>query len=450
MTVTYSHPRNTPLERLVRPFQELAELESSAGILLITCTVVALIWANSPWASSYSHLWHIKLAFGFAGAELAEPLHFWINDGLMALFFLLVGLEIKREALVGELASFGKAALPIAGAIGGMLVPAGFYLLFNHGGPGASGWGIPMATDIAFALGLLALLGDRVPTSLKVFLAALAIADDIGAVLVIAFFYTAQISWISLGVAGLFFIALIAANRAGARHPLVYTILGIGLWLAFLHSGIHATVAGVLLATTIPARGRIDHRAFLARSEKILDEFRKAEESVEATHSTATRSAALHELAHDCAQAEAPMLRFEHALAPWIKHLVMPVFALANAGVVLNHDAALALTNPISLGTICGLILGKPLGIVSFSWLATRTRLATRLEGISWLQIAGVGILAGVGFTMSLFVANLAFGDTTGVEFAKIGILAASIVAGAAGMIVLARQKKMPREAVVG
>src|SRR6266576_4615582 len=268
----------TPIERLVRPFQEFAKLEASGGILLIGCTMAALIWANSPWASSYFYLWHTNLTFGFAGKLLSEPLHFWINDGLMALFFLLVGLEIKREMLVGELASFQKAALPIAAALGGMIVPAGLYVLFNSGGPGASGWGIPMATDIAFALGVLALLGDRVPTSLKVFLAALAIADDIGAVLVIAFFYTAQISWPSLGVGALFFVALLAANRAGARHLLIYAILGVGLWLAFLQSGIHATVAGVLLAITIPARHRIHSRAFLARSERILDLFRRAEE----------------------------------------------------------------------------------------------------------------------------------------------------------------------------
>ncbi len=251
-------PGETPLERLAKPFQEFAKLEASGGILLIACTVAALIWANSPWAASYFGLWHTKLTFGFAGQQLSEELHFWINDGLMAIFFLLVGLEIKREALVGELASLQKAALPIVAALGGMLVPAIFYFLFNRTGPGAAGWGVPMATDIAFALGVLALLGDRVPTSLKIFLAALAIADDIGAVLVIAFFYTAEISWISLAVAGAFFVALIVMNRIGARHPLIYAVLGLGLWLAFLQSGIHATVAGVLLALTIPARQRIN------------------------------------------------------------------------------------------------------------------------------------------------------------------------------------------------
>src|SRR5450432_3963577 len=366
---------STPIEWLVRPFQEFAKMEASGGILLIACTVVALVWANSPWAAGYFHLWHTNLTFGFAGKLLSEPLHFWINDGLMALFFLLVGLEIKRETLVGELASFRKAALPIAAALGGMVVPAGFYVVFNQGGPGASGWGIPMATDIAFALGVLALLGDRVPTSLKVFLAALAIADDIGAVLVIAFFYTAQISWISLGVGGLFFIALIAANRAGARHPLIYAVLGVGLWLAFLQSGIHATVAGVLLAITIPARQPGDSTLSPAHGES-------------------------------------PMLRFEHALMPWNKYVIMPVFALANAGVVLGACAARALIDPISLGVICGLVLGKPIGIVLFSWLATRSRIATMLDGISWRQIVGVGMLGGIGFTMSLFIANLAFGET--------------------------------------
>jgi NhaA family Na+:H+ antiporter len=433
---------STPLERLVRPFQEFASLEASGGIWLIGCTVVALVWANSPWAAGYAHLWHVDLTFALAKWRLSHSLHFWINDGLMALFFLLVGLEIKRETLIGELASFRKAALPIAAALGGMVVPAGLYLLVNHGGPGTSGWGIPMATDIAFALGVLALLGDRVPTSLKVFLAALAIADDIGAVLVIAFFYTEQISWIALAMAGLIFVALIVANRAGATHPLIYAVLGFGLWLAFLQSGIHATVAGVLLALTIPARQRIDSRAFLARSEKILDEFRRANEERESIESGASRSAALNLLATDCARAESPMLRFEHALAPWNKHIIMPVFALANAGVILGPGATRALVDPISLGVICGLVLGKPIGIFLFSWLATRCRIAAMLDGISWGQIIGVGMLGGIGFTMSLFIANLAFGDTPALETAKMGILAASVVSGAAGTLVLARKKK--------
>ena len=272
-------PGVTPIERLSRPFEEFARLESSGGILLIGCTIAALLWANSPWSESYFHVWHAKLTFGFARASLSKELHFWINDGLMALFFLLVGLEIKREVLIGELASLRKAALPLFGALGGMVIPAALYFLFNQSGPGADGWGVPMATDIAFALGVLALLGSGVPTSLKVFLAALAIADDIGAVLVIAFFYTEQVSRISLAVAAGFFVALLAINRMGVRNSMAYVILGIGLWLAFLQSGVHATVAGVLLALTIPSHRRIDGPAFLERSGKILQEFRQADES---------------------------------------------------------------------------------------------------------------------------------------------------------------------------
>jgi Na+:H+ antiporter, NhaA family len=387
-------------KRLAGPFQKFAELEAAGGILLIGCTVAALFWSNSPLASSYFHLWHSDPTFGLAGKLFSKPLHFWINDGLMALFFLLVGLEIKRETLVGELASFRKAALPIAAALGGMIIPAALYVSFNHGGPGASGWGIPMATDIAFALGVLALLGDRVPTPLKVFLAALAIADDIGAVLVIAFFYTEKISWVALGIGGLFFVALLAANRAGVRHLLIYAALGLGLWLAFLQSGIHATVAGVLLAVTIPARPRIATQAVLESSES-------------------------------------PMLRLEHTLIPWNRYVIMPVFALANAGVALGADAARSVVTPVSLGVICGLVVGKPVGIVLFSWLATRSGLAAMLDGIGWRQIAGVGILAGIGFTMSLFVAHLAFGESPALETAKVGILAASVISGLAGTVVL-------------
>lgn len=432
----------TPIEKVVRPFQEFARLEASGGILLIGCTVLALVWANSPWSTSYFRLWHTELSFGFAGASLARPLHFWINDGLMALFFLLVGLEIKREALVGELASPRRAALPIAAALGGMLVPALLYFLWNRHGAGASGWGIPMATDIAFALGVLALLGDRVPTSLKVFLAALAIADDLGAVLIIALFYAAQISWISLAVAGGFLALLILVNRAGAQHPLIYAVLGLGLWLAFLQSGVHATVAGVLLAWTIPARQRIDRSAFLDRSANILGQFQTAEQAGESVETAARKSTALQILAEDCRRAESPMLRFEHALTPWIKHVVMPVFALANAGIAFGHESIFAFLQPISLGVVSGLVLGKPVGITLFSWLATKTGVALLPDGIQWRQILGVGVLGGIGFTMSLFIANLAFGDTPALDTAKVGILAASVIAGTAGAIVLSRRRE--------
>ena len=432
----------TPIERLIGPFQEFAQLEAFGGILLICCTVIALAWANSPWAASYDHLWHANLTFGFANKTFSESLHFWINDGLMAVFFLLVGLEVKRETLAGELASFKKAALPAAAAIGGMLVPASIYTLLNRDSSGGPGWGIPMATDIAFALGVVALLGNRVSTSLRVFLAALAIADDIGAVLVIAFFYTETISGVHLAIAGVFLVVLIALNRAGARHPLIYALLGVGLWVAFLHSGIHATVAGVLLAMTIPARRRIDSRAFLAQSEEILGEFRSAEQVEDSIEANEKRSSALHLLARDCERAESPMLRFEHALAPWVSYVIMPVFALANAGVALGPGIGKKLVDPISLGIICGLFLGKPLGIVGFSWLSNRTGLAALPVGANWRQILGVGGLAGIGFTMSLFIADLAFGSTSMLEIAKVGVLAGSIVSGVTGAIILLQKTK--------
>jgi NhaA family Na+:H+ antiporter len=427
----------TPIERIVRPFQEFTQLEASGGILLIGCTVLALAWANSPWAEGYFHLWHTPLTLGLGGSAFSKPLHFWINDGLMAVFFLLVGLEIKREVLVGELASVRQAVLPIAAALGGMLVPAGLYVFFNHSRAGAAGWGIPMATDIAFALGLLALLGKRVPPTLKVFLAAVAIADDIGAVLVIAVFYTSTISWIALGIGAAFLAALIAMNRAGARHPFVYAVLGFGLWLAFVRSGVHATVAGVLLALTIPARQRIDGVAFVKRSSGILDEIRRINESGESILTSAAKQSAVQTLEKSCEQVETPMQRIEHALLPWVKNLVMPVFALANAGVVLGGQIGAVLADPINLGIMCGLVLGKPIGIVLFAWLAVCARLAVFPATVSGAQILGAGILAGVGFTMSLFIAGLAFGPTPTLETAKTGILAGSMIAGIIGGAVL-------------
>ena len=432
----------TPIEILVRPFQEFAKLQSAGGLILIGCIVVALVWANSPWAASYFHLWHTSVTFGFAGSTLSEPLHFWINDGLMAVFFLLVGLEIKREMLVGELASWQRAALPIAAAVGGMLVPAGIYLLFNRSGPGAAGWAVPMATDIAFALGVLALLGNRVPASLRIFLAALAIADDIGAVLVIACFYTETISIVHLAVAGICFAGLIALNRAGARHPIWYALLGAALWLAFLKSGIHATVAGVLLAMTIPARQRIDSRAFLERSEKILGEFQDADAAGERMLTSARKSAALHGLVRACERVESPMLRFEHALGPWVNYVIMPIFALANAGVSLQANARETLVGPVALGVICGLVIGKPIGITALSWLTTRLGFASLPPGVRWRQIFGVGALGGIGFTMSIFIANLAFGPTEILEAAKVAILAASLLSAVGGVIILLKKSR--------
>lgn len=409
--------------------------EASSGVLLLACTVAALVWANSPWADAYSRLWQTRLTVGYGDVTLAKPLLLWINDGLMAIFFFVVGLEIKREVLVGELASLRRAALPIVAAIGGMAVPALIYAAFNAGGAGAPGWGIPMATDIAFALGVLALLGKRAPVALRVFLAALAIVDDIGAVLVIALFYTAEIAAPSLAVAAVFLLLLAAANRLGIRHPLVYGLLGIGLWVAFLKSGVHATIAGVLLAITIPSRARIDSLEFARHSRAILEEFEAARAGSQETNET--QQAALQALEATVQHAEAPLQRMEHALHPWVAFLIMPVFALANAGVTLGDGLSSVLVHPVSLGVLTGLVIGKQMGVTAFVWLAVKTELADLPAGITWRQIYGASWLAGIGFTMSLFIAGLSFGDAPPLAAAKFGILAASLIAGIAGWAIL-------------
>jgi NhaA family Na+:H+ antiporter len=412
-------------------------LEASAGLLLLLATAVALAWANSPWRGAYGALWHTPVTVGAGRFVLTMDLHHWINDGLMALFFFVVGLEIKREILIGELASLRRAALPIAAAVGGMVVPALIYVALNAGTVGAAGWGIPMATDIAFALGVLALLGRRVPLALKVFLTAVAVVDDLGAVLVIALFYTPSVSWTSVAAAAGLLAAAVAANRLGVRHLLPYAVLGTGLWLAVLLSGVHATVAGVLLAMTIPARSRIDAVAFALRGQAYLDEFRTASTSDRQAHITEHQQAALQQLEEATEQVETPLHRLEHALHPWVAFAIMPVFALANAGVTLGGEIGELVGHPVALGVATGLALGKQVGITVFAWLAVRAGLASLPEGITWRHIYGVGWLAGIGFTMSLFIAELAFADEALLTAAKLGILVASLVCGGVGWLIL-------------
>ena len=425
----------TPAEKLLSPLQEFLHREASSGILLLAATILALLWANSSWGESYYLFWENELTFGYGGFELSKSLLHWINDGLMVIFFFVVGLEIKREVLIGELASFRQAILPVAAALGGMVFPALIYTAFNYNGAGSLGWGIPMATDIAFALGVLALLGKHVPVALKVFLTAAAVADDLGAVLIIAIFYTSEIVWISLGIAAVFLVLLVICNVLGVRNLIVYSILGIGLWLAFLQSGVHATVAGVLLAMTIPAQARINDKDFVKHSRSVLNEFEKADEGDDYLNST-QRSAVrtLEELAE---HAQTPLQRLEHDLHPWVAYAIMPIFALANAGIVLGGSFLSAIASPISLGVIFGLIIGKQIGITLLSWLVVKSKLADLPEGVTWRHIYGVSWLAGIGFTMSLFISALAFGDSPALETAKSGILVASLIAGIVGFLLL-------------
>ncbi len=436
MSEDLGHKGRTPVAKILRPFQEFAEKEASSGILLLAVTVIALVWANSPLADTYTSLWQSELTVRLGNFSLTKDLILWINDGLMAIFFLVVGLEIKREVLVGELSSPRRAALPIGAALGGAVVPAGIYLALNAGTEGSEGWGIPMATDIAFALGVLALLGDRVPLALRVFLTALAIVDDLIAVMVIALFYTAEISWLSLAVGASFMLALVVANLTGVRRSLLYALLGICLWLAFLQSGIHATIAGVLLAMTIPSRARINTDEFLNQSRSILDRFEQAGERGESILNE-ERQASLLTLETATERVETPLHRMEHALHPWVVFAIMPLFALANAGVSLGEGLYETLIEPVSLGIVLGLVVGKQLGVTLFAWLAVKSGIAEMPSGVSWSQIYGVGLLAGIGFTMSLFIADLAFADDPLLDIAKVGILAASLMAGIVGSILL-------------
>jgi NhaA family Na+:H+ antiporter len=410
-------------------FQQFTRLQASGGILLLAAMVLALIWANSPWGHSYFELWETYLKVELGDLVLKESLLHWVNDGLMVIFFFLVGLEIKREILVGELASLRKATLPLMAAVGGMVLPASIYALFNLGRDSASGWGIPMATDIAFLLGLLIVLGSRVPVSLKVFFTALAIADDLGAVLVIALFYSSEISWLALGVGAVFLVALVVLNRGRVRHPLPYALLGIGLWLAFLQSGIHPTIAGVLLALTIPARTPMRASAFLAQCTAALGGLEPGAHAEESRQ----QQAAAQTLETIAERIQTPLQRLERTLNPWVAYLVVPIFALANAGVDLSGNLAGALTNPISLGIAAGLVLGKPLGIILFSWIAVRFGIADLPHGVTWRQLFAASWLAGIGFTMSLFIAGSAFSGAL-LDTAKMGILVASLLAGGVGL----------------
>ena len=419
--------------------QRFIAWEASGSVALLAATVVALAWANSPWSGSYEALLHLRLGFTLGGAAFSLDLHHWVNDGLMAVFFFVVGLEIKREVVLGRLSTWKGAALPVVAAIGGMVVPAALYVAFNGRGEGIHGWGIPVATDIAFALGVLTLLGSRVPLGLKVFLTALAIADDIGAVTVISVFYTDTVRLSALAGAAMLLLLLWVVGRwfqIRAAGP--YAVLVVGVWGAILASGVHATVAGVLIAMLVPVRSRIEPEAFLSG----------AGEALRALHSgPLSRDSLVHDSAlleqlerlHEAAERfRPPAVAFERALHPFSTWVVLPVFAIFNAGVRLEGGGVgEALGHPVAIGTVVGLFVGKQIGITLSSWLVLRLGLAKLPEGITLRHVYGASVVAGIGFTMSIFVAELAFTDPVLVASAKLGILAASVLAGVAGYLVL-------------
>ncbi len=414
-------------------FQHFVRTEALSGLILLGFAALALFAANSPWASFYSRLWEISFGVG-SGHSLDLTLHQWINDGLMAVFFLLVGLEIKRELVAGELSSPKKAALPIAAAIGGVAVPALLYWSFNANGPGVQGWGIPMATDIAFALGVLALIAPNASVGLKVFLAALAIVDDMVAVLVIAIFYSGAIAWGALGAAALVLLFLIALNVSRVTKLWPYLIAGFVLWFFVHESGIHATIAGVILAMTIPARTHLNAAEFSQKAQSLLKEFDRTETGDLLVLTSKGQQEALFSLNRASEAATAPILRLEHALHRFSAFVVMPLFAFANAGVELGGPI---LHREVALGVLVGLIVGKPLGITAAAFLAVKSGVAKLPAEMRWGELHGAAWLAGIGFTMSLFIAMLAFADPAFVATAKVAILGGSLLAGVIGAVVL-------------
>lgn len=428
-------PRST-IEKIIAPVHRFINLEYTGGIVLCCSVLVAIIWANSSFADAYHHLWEINFSVGFAGFTLNHPLHIWINDGLMALFFFVIGLELKREFMDGELSTLQKASLPMMAALGGMLVPALIYWFMNRETSASHGWGIPMATDIAFALALLSMAGKHIPPSVKVFLSALAVADDLGAVLVIAFFYTENLNFIPLAFAAGLLVILFAGNRLGIRAVAFYLIIGLGVWVGFLLSGVHATIAGVLVAFTIPAVRKIDEKLFSSNLRRLSDEFEQDIPS-SGTFTTAHQHHTIEEVKTLALAAETPLQKIEHALHPWVAFLIMPLFALANAGIIIGSDFFTAIQNPVSFGVILGLIVGKFVGVLVFTWLMVASGLSRLPENAKWKHITGLALLAGVGFTMSLFISNLAFQEPEYIEQAKYGILLASIIAGTLGLTML-------------
>ncbi|MEX0996679.1 MAG: Na+/H+ antiporter NhaA [Flavobacteriaceae bacterium] len=425
---------------LILPIKHFIEKKTSVGILLIVAATLAMIIANSPLAEGYHNFWKQYIYIGFEDFVIKKNLLHWINDGLMSMFFFLVGMELKRELMHGELASFRGAMLPVVAAVGGMLFPALIFFAFTQGTDAAAGWGIPMATDIAFALGILYLLGDKVPLSLKVFLTAVAIVDDLGAVLVIAFFYTSEISMNSLAMGAFFLFVLFLANRIGIRNTIFYAVMGIGgLWLAILLSGVHATIAAVLAAFTIPSNKRINTSLFLRKARLLSSEIKRyrLQNKSKNAHDEEEITETIEKFSQLTEDATPPLQRLEHALHPFVSFIVLPLFAFANAGVTIDAEAFSFFQSPVTLGVILGLIVGKIAGIFLFTRIMVFLKLSSLPKGIGWKHVFGLGFLAAIGFTMSLFITDLAYESEVYKTQAKMGILSASIIAGLLGYFYL-------------
>ena len=425
------------LKPIIQPFQRFFKIEASSGILLIIATVVALIWANSRWSDHYFNLFNGDLTIQIGSLfKLSKPLILWINDGLMGIFFFVVGLEIKREVMIGELSSLKQASLPIFAAVGGMLIPAAIFILLQGNQPGHEGWGVPMATDIAFSLGILSLLGKRVPVSLKIFLTAFAIADDLGAVLVIAFFYSSQIYWTMILIAMGIFAFLWILMYVGLRNWFVFFILGSAVWYFFLKSGIHPSFAGVLLALIVPVGRKIRVRAFSRLMRQNLDAFCE-DECEDQVVLTKDQVSSVDNMEQYIESVQSPLQSLEHRMHGFVSYFIMPVFALGNAGIILGGGDG-SLISPLTLNIALALLIGKLAGILGFSWLGTKLKLAVLPDNARWIHITGLGLLGGVGFTMSLFIASLAFHES--MQFltqAKIGIILGSLVAGISAFLLL-------------
>lgn len=432
-TQAFSGLPSKPIDRLIKPVIRFLHVEAASGVILLICSVAALAAANSPIADEYLGFWKTDFGVTAGTFELIHSLKHWINDGLMAIFFFVIGLEVKREIVLGELRELRRAALPLSAAIGGMVFPAGLYLLLQYGSSGQRGWGIPMATDIAFVVGCMAILGSRVPPSLRVILLSLAIVDDIGAILVIAFGYTESVQWNWLAAGAIGIALVFAMQRVGVRSMGLYVVVGAVIWLGFHESGIHATIAGVILGLLTPAR------AYLSDNVG-SDLLRRASDLIhgDAWQQDHHRPEKVREMRRVSRETISPLEYLIYVLHPWVAFVIMPLFALANAGVTLQASDAIS---SVSLAVIVGLFVGKPIGILLVSWLSLKLGFAELPSGVHWRHLIGGSLLAGIGFTMALFIAGLAFTDQDLLRPAKVGVLLGSLASGAAGMALLAFSK---------